>query len=43
MFIDQVQNHKQVSQFCLDHSRARNGRETTQANLQNKTKKRKAT
>ena len=24
-FIDRVQNGKQVSQFCLDHSRARNG------------------
>ena len=26
-FIDRVQNRKQVSRFCLDHSRARNGRE----------------
>ena len=25
-FIDRVQNRKQVSRFCLDHSRARNGR-----------------
>ena len=27
VFIDRVQNRKQVSRFCLDHSRARNGRE----------------
>ena len=27
-FIYQVQNCKQVSQFCLDHSCARNGRES---------------
>ena len=41
-FIDRVQNRKQVSRFCLDHSRARNGREIRKQIKQTcKTKQRK--
>ena len=43
-FMDRVQNGKQVSWFCLDHSRARNGRVIRKQLKQTcKTKKREAT